>query len=120
MSDGTWVAYVVDHDTSINLQGRNGEENSEQGAGFEYGIMCEPGLGAQKVGGTDGPRAGFGGTADNDVTTNPSYYQGFGDSKTLCLSRGGLTDYMPPLFKHLISQGLGWEDALVLELRPIY
>ncbi|SVC27184.1 uncharacterized protein METZ01_LOCUS280038, partial [marine metagenome] len=49
MSDGTWVAYVVDHETSINLQGRNGGENSESSAGFEYGIMCDAGLGAQKV-----------------------------------------------------------------------
>ena len=24
MSDGTWVAYVVDHETATNLQGRNG------------------------------------------------------------------------------------------------
>ena len=54
------------------------EENQHKAdSAFEYGIMCDAGLGAQKVGGTDGPRAGFGGTADNDVTTNPSYYQGF-------------------------------------------
>ena len=77
MSDGTWTAYVVDHETSINLQGRNGGESAQSDSAFEYGIMCDAGLGAQKVGGTDGPRAGFGGTADNDVTTNPSYYQGF-------------------------------------------
>ena len=77
MSDGTWTAYVVDHETALNLQGRNGGESAQADSAFEYGIMCDAGLGAQKVGGTDGPRAGFGGNADNDVTTNPSYYQGF-------------------------------------------
>ena len=29
MSDGTWTAYVVDHETSINLQGRNGGESAQ-------------------------------------------------------------------------------------------
>ena len=85
MSDGTWVAYVVDHETSINLQGRNGGESAQSDSGLEYGIMCDSGLGAQKVGGTDGPRASFGGTADYDVTTNPSYYQGFTTAKALSL-----------------------------------
>ena len=77
MTDGTWVAYVVDHETALNLQGRNSGESAQSDSGFEYGVMCDAGLGAQKVGGTDGPRAGFGGTADKDVTTNPAYYQGF-------------------------------------------
>ena len=95
MSDGTWVAYVVDHETSINLQGRNTAEQgvavdgTDGGTGLEYGILCDSGLGAQKVGGTDGPRASFGGTADYDVTTNPSYYQGFTTSKA-----GSVTQYL--------------------------
>ena len=30
MTDGTWVAYVVDHETSLNLQGRNNAAESSQ------------------------------------------------------------------------------------------
>ena len=47
MTDGTWVAYVVDHETSINLQGRGEGQSS---AGFEYGQLCDAGLGAQLAG----------------------------------------------------------------------
>ena len=46
MSDGSWVAYVVDHETSINLSGRQNEQSSSDNAGFEYGILCDSGLGA--------------------------------------------------------------------------
>jgi hypothetical protein len=84
MSDGSWVAYVVDHESSINLQGRFQENNNS--SGIEYGILCDSGLGAQA--GTDHDTTGYG-AADYDITTNPSYWQGWtmfgsatGDAKT--------------------------------------
>lgn len=80
MSDGSWVAYVVDHETSINLNGRNIAEEPlvADNFGFEYGILCGLGLGAQAA--ADGSGANSG-ASDYDVTTNPSYYQGWKSAK---------------------------------------
>ena len=72
MSDGTWVAYVVDHETAINLQGMFQENNNS--SGFEYGVLCDSGLGA--ISGTDHDTTKFG-AADYDITTNPSFFQGW-------------------------------------------
>ena len=49
MSDGTWQAYVVDHESAISLQGSFAGENSNDD-GFEYGVLCDQGLGAQQGG----------------------------------------------------------------------
>ena len=75
MSDGTWVAYVVDHETATNLHGALGENKNS--SGLEYGQYCDGGLGAQVTGGSDGPRSAQGGAADFDITTNPSFIQGW-------------------------------------------
>jgi len=68
MSDGTWVAYVVDHETAINLQGMFQENNNS--SGFEYGVLCDGGLGA--TAGADNKSA-----ADSDVTENPAFFEGW-------------------------------------------
>ena len=71
MPDGSWVAYVVDHESAINLSGRLNENSNS--SGLEYGILCDSGLGAQsKIG--KPPES----VADFDITTNPSFFQGFG------------------------------------------
>jgi hypothetical protein len=71
MSDGSWTAYVVDHETATNLHGNLGENTNA--SGFEYGNYCDSGLGAKKgVNVTTGDKG-----ADNDITTNPSFYQGW-------------------------------------------
>jgi len=76
MTDGTWVAYVVDHETALNLQGSNNvSESAQADSAFEYGVYCDGGLGAQ--GGVGGATMTAAYTLDYDITTNPSYYQGF-------------------------------------------
>ena len=70
MSDGTWVAYVVDHETATKLQGATAPNANDDG--FEYGVYCDGGLGAQGGNGADSGDN----TKDYDITTNPSFYQG--------------------------------------------
>ncbi|NWJ90451.1 hypothetical protein HX856_04380, partial [Marine Group I thaumarchaeote] len=74
MSDGTWVAYVVDHESAINLQGRWQENNNS--SGLEYGVMCDGGLGAQAGGDVAGGTT-KGGASNYDITTSPSFYEAF-------------------------------------------
>ena len=73
MTDGSWVAYIVDHETSINLNARSTDSVTTTG-GFEYGILCDSGLGAQAG-------ADMGETTDFDVTTNPSYFEGWDEHR---------------------------------------
>ncbi len=86
MSDGSWVAYVVDHETSINLSGRQNEQSTSDNAGFEYGILCDSGLGA--IAGSEHNSATHGAN-DADITTNPAYYQGFTEKYKGGASAGG-------------------------------
>jgi len=85
MSDGSWVAYVVDHESSINLDPAMENSNDD---GFEYGVLCDGGLGA--FAGADRKQTAHG-IADNDITTNPSWYQGWGE-KFKGIAKGGCQD----------------------------
>jgi len=87
MSDGSWVAYVVDHEASINIIGSGPYENSNDD-GFEYGVLCDAGLGA--ISGADHNLIKHG-ASDQDVTTNPSWYEGWARSEA-GNADGGCTD----------------------------
>ena len=87
MSDGSWVAYVVDHETAINLDPAfsDGTESGNDD-GLEYGVLCDMGLGARAGGDNESGN-------DSDVTTNPSFYQGFSEKqKAISDGSSGCTD----------------------------
>jgi len=87
MTDGTWVGYVVDHETVMNLDSISTSASPTTDTGLEYGVYCDSGLGAQHIVTTNGATASATATAshhakDFDITTNPSFYQGFSQSGT--------------------------------------
>jgi hypothetical protein len=73
MSDGSWVAYVVDHKQSMKF----GNEGHSYNMGLSYGVMCDSGLGANNVNAVAGrTESGSGqGDQDFDITTNAVYAQ---------------------------------------------
>jgi hypothetical protein len=75
MSDGTWVAYVVDHESSLLNDGGNPRAET---TGIEYGILCAGGLGSNTVDATntsdDEETSGHGNT-NKEITTNDAYVE---------------------------------------------
>jgi hypothetical protein len=73
MTDGTWQAYIVDHETVVGL---DGDMENDNDSGFQYGVYCDSGLGAQGVSAGTG-NYDSAGSLDSDITTNPSFYEGW-------------------------------------------
>jgi len=80
MTDGTWVAYVVDHQAAKDIMTTAGEGSStaQRGGtgGIDYGILCDSGLGANDSSASNLETTSGEGNTDTEITDNSVYFQG--------------------------------------------
>ena len=78
MTDGTWVAYVVDHESakSIMTSDLGSATTSRGGMSIDYGILCDGGIGVNNVSASNLETTSGEGNTDTEVTSTSSYFQG--------------------------------------------